>query len=83
MKIKENYMLAYEIEEEFYLGAFHYEIVSQSSKQEEYAVRVRNEHGEKEWLKHPEARYETLGGARYAILMDAEIRVSKFIKIEE
>lgn len=71
------------IEEQFHIGNFLYEIVNQSNRKEEYAVRVLNEYGEREWLKHPETRYETLGGARYAILMDIETRVSKYIKVKK
>lgn len=73
--------MAYEVEEDFHIGPFHYEIVSQGSRREEYAVRVLNEHGEMEWLKDPEPRFETYGGARYAILMDAENRISKYVKV--
>jgi hypothetical protein len=69
------------IEERFFVGPFKYEVVIRAVYPDIYAVRVLNEHGENEWLKHPELRYETLGGARYAILQDIEWRVSKYVRV--
>jgi hypothetical protein len=66
-------------EEEYFIGQLHYEIVLQSGKHGTYAVRLLDEHEERVWLKFPKSRYETLGGARSAILADLESRTESVI----
>lgn len=63
-------------EECFLLGDFWYGIIEQAD--ETYAIkrvqvsRCDLASDEGEWLQWPEKRYETLGGAYYAILLNAD-----------
>lgn len=59
-------------EEHFVIRDTVYLVIRQSARNEEYAIKVFEKDGESRWLKRPESRFETLGGARLAILMDLE-----------
>jgi hypothetical protein len=53
----------------FRIGRTKYLIFDQGGG--EYAVRVHKYGEPVRWLDHPEKHFETLGGAYYAILLDA------------
>lgn len=63
-------MNTFEVEERYKIAGYTFEIIPQKVNFDrvELAVRVTPEGYESFWIKEPEARFETLGGARYAIL---------------
>lgn len=58
---------------EFKIGRYTYQIIQQGGRHVEYAVKVierqADGYNESYWLKHPDPRFETTGGAMYAILL--------------
>lgn len=62
----------YGAEESFLVNSTLYLAIPQPGTRPTYAVLVKDLDGlyDNRWLKHPESRFETLGGARMAMLMD-------------
>jgi hypothetical protein len=65
-------------DEEWHIGGAIFRVYRQSGRYETYAVkRITDDDFEGVWLKLPESRYETLGGARIAILTYLESESQK------
>lgn len=59
-------------EESYVIADTLFMVIRQSGMREEYSVKACPEGADSFWLDHPEPRFETLGGARSAILMYLE-----------